>query len=174
VDVSKVQPGEVFPTPRSWAAFNECLRYAKINLGDILGTPTHAALINNIATALVGQSASAEFTKFVRDYKILLTPEDILNKFDANIDRIKKCDNDKLNALINKIADHAKSNDWTVDQAFNLAQFGLLLPEEMLVYMWNQISKCKRIDNMVKFHKIIGDKFIGIINTGKSLTDVKK
>jgi len=174
VDVSKVQPGEVFPTPRSWAAFNECLRYAKINLGDILGTPTHAALINNIATALVGQSASAEFTKFVRDYKILLTPEDILNKFDANIDRIKKCDNDKLNALINKIADHAKSNDWTVDQAFNLAQFGLLLPEEMLVYMWNQISKCKRIDNMVKFHKIIGDKFIGIINTGKSLTDTKK
>lgn len=169
VDVSKVQPGEVFSTPRSWASFDDCLKYAKIDLNDIIGTNTHTALINNIACSLVGQSPAAEFTKFIRDYKILLTPEDILNRFDENIERIKKCENDHLNALINKLIDHAKSNDWSVDQSLNASQFGLILPDEMLVYMWNQLSKCKKIENIQKVHKFIGNKLLQIINNSKSI-----
>ena len=90
---------------------------------------------------MVGQSAAAEFTKFIRDYKILLTPEDILNRFDENIERIEKCENDHLNALINKIVDHAKSNGWSTDQALNASQFGLILPDEMLVYFWNHLPR---------------------------------
>jgi len=170
VDVSKVQPGDVFPTPRSWSSFNDCLSYAKIDLNEIIGTNTHTALMNNIASSLVGQSAAAEFTKFIRDYKILLTPEDILNRFDENVERIEKCENDHLNALINKIVDHAKSNSWSTDQALNASQFGLILPDEMLVYFWNQMSKCKNIDNIQKLHKFIGEKLLQIISQSKAIS----
>jgi len=80
---------------------------------------------------------------------------------------------DECIKLINQIADHAKFNDWTVNQAFNLAQFGLLLPEDMLVYMWNQITKCKHTDNIIKFHSVIGNKLIDIINRPKSIKNNK-
>ena len=167
VDVSKVQPGDPFPTPRSWASFDECLKYAQIDLDKILGTPNQSHLINGIATSLLGQSAAAEFTKFVRDYNVLLTPEDILNRFDANLDRIKKSDNDKINALINKIADHARSNDWSVEQSFNCAQFCFILPEEMLIHFWSLITQCKNQSNVVKVHKLIGDRVVEVLNSSK-------
>ena len=168
VKVSEVKPGEVFPTPASWTRLDECIKYANIQLSKIAGSNKSSATLNALSLGLVGQSAAAEFVKFIRSYNNLLTAENILNELEDYLDRIKKIDNDKLNALIGKIFEHASLNDWTNEQAANCAIFAKLISQEMLIYLWNQISKCKREKNIIALHKYIANELLNVINSTKS------
>lgn len=168
VKVSEVKPGEVFPTPASWTRLDECIKYANIQLSKIAGSNKSSATLNALSLGLVGQSAAAEFVKFIRSYNNLLTAENILNELEDYLDRIKKIDNDKLNALIGKIFEHASLNDWTNEQAANCAIFAKLISQEMLIYLWNQISKCKREKNIIALHKYIANELLNVINSTKN------
>jgi hypothetical protein len=168
VKLSDVKPGEVFPTPASWTRLNDCIKYAQINLNNILGTNKSSSILNSISLGLVGQSAAAEFVKFVRNYNTILTAENILDDLENYVEKIKKIDNDKLNALLGKIYEHACLNDWTQDQAANCAIFAKLISQEMLIYLWNQISKCKREKNVIALHKFIATELVNVINLTKN------
>ena len=168
VKVSEVKPGEVFPTPASWTRLDECIKYANIQLSKIAGSNKSSATLNALSLGLVGQSAAAEFVKFIRSYNNILTAENILNDLEDYLDRIKKIDNDKLNALIGKIFEHASLNDWTNEQAANCAIFAKLISQEMLIYLWNQISKCKREKNIIALHKYIANELLNVINSTKN------
>lgn len=168
VKVSEVKPGEVFPTPASWTRLDECIKYANIQLSKIAGSNKSSATLNALSLGLVGQSAAAEFVKFIRSYNNILTAENILNDLEDYLDRIKKIDNDKLNALIGKIFEHASLNDWTDEQAANCAIFSKLISQEMLIFLWNQVSKCKREKNIIALHKYIANELLNVINTTKN------
>jgi len=168
VKVSEVKPGEVFPTPASWTRLDECIKYADIQLSKIAGSNKSSATLNALSLGLVGQSAAAEFVKFIRSYNNILTAENILNDLEDYLDRIKKIDNDKLNALIGKIFEHASLNDWTDEQAANCAIFSKLISQEMLIFLWNQVSKCKREKNIIALHKYIANELLNVINTTKN------
>jgi len=169
VKVSDVAPGEVFPTPASWTRLNDCIKYANIDLQKSAGTNKSASLLNSLALGLVGQSAAAELVKYIRNYKTILTASNVLDDVNNYIEKIKESDNDKLNALIGKIYEHACSNDWTIDQAMNCALFNSFLSNEMQVYLWNQISKCKRENNIIKYHKFVEKELLAILNTANSI-----
>jgi hypothetical protein len=78
--------------------------------------------------------------------------------------------NNTLNSFITiDLTNYFKIKDLTDNQIFNLAQFGISIPYEMLIFLWTQLSKCKNNNNLIKFHKIIGNRIINIIN-GKNPT----
>ena len=98
-----------------------------------------------------------------------MTALNILDDISNYIEKVKESDNDKLNALIGKIFEHACSNDWTVEQAMNCALFNSFISNEMQVYLWNQISKCKRESNIIKYHKFVEKELLAILNTANSI-----
>jgi len=165
VDLSKVNPGNVFPTPASWARFDEVLKYNNINLID----NRENFDIFNTAIGFIGQETAVEFTDFVNKYEIVVTPEDLLSSFNKCKKKIESMSNDRINSLIERLGEHSSSNDWTVDQARNAAKLGKTISQEMMIHFWSCVTKGKNMNSIQKFHKEIGQYVVDIVNNNKDL-----
>lgn len=165
VDLSKVNPGNVFPTPASWARFDEVLKYNNINLID----NRENFDIFNTAIGFIGQETAVEFTDFVNKYEIVVTPEDLLTSFSKCKKKIESMSNDRINSLIERLGEHSSSNDWTVDQARNAAKLGKAISQEMMIHFWSCVTKGKNMNSIQKFHKEIGQYVVDIVNNNKDL-----
>ena len=167
VDPSKVEPGTVIPTNASWSRLDECLKYSKTNLIDLIGNKNPA--LYNLSAGLVGKEAAIEFVDFIRNYKINITAEDILLNYEKVKDKIKELSNDRINTIISHIAENAKDNEWTPKQAENVAEFAKTISEEMLIHLWGLVADCKNIKTITKFHKYIGTYIVDVVNESKTL-----
>ena len=96
-------------------------------------------------------------------------PENILDSWPEFSDKVGELTNDKLNALISKLANHFTENEWTVDQAQNASRFAKTLPHEMLIHMWSELTKTRKIDNIRKIHRHLGDYIVEVVNTNKEI-----
>ena len=168
VDPTSVEPGVVIPSPASWARFDHCLKYAKIDLVDKAGTKGRSSKIYNMATGLLGQEASIAFTEFLQKYKVMITPEDILDDWLNIKEKVDKLTSDKINGLISKLANHFELNAWTIAQAENASLFAKTISHEMLVHMWSELTKTRKIENIQKFHKFVGEYLVEVVNNSKS------
>ena len=164
---SSFEPGDVFPTPASWTRLDETLKFKNISLLEL--GKTNKPLLFNIASGFVGIPAAIEFSDYIEKYEFNITPEDVLNKYDSIKRKLEKLSNDRLNLLIERIAEHGRTNDWTVSQAKNAANFGKSISEEMLIHMWSKVSETKNIKTIQNFHKYIGQQIVKVVNTNKNL-----
>ena len=96
VNLEKVKPGNVFPTPASWARFDEVLKYTGVSLME----DRNSFDIFNTAIGFIGQEAAVEFTDFVKKYEIVVTPEELLKSFKNCEHKLKTMSNDRINSLI--------------------------------------------------------------------------
>ena len=167
-DLSTAEPGKVFPTPASWARFDETLKYANINIEDYLGKTN--TTIYNIATGFIGVETSIEFSDFVKKYKVHVTPEELLASYTDVKDKLDKMSNDRINALIERLGEHAKINNWTLSQGDNAAKLGKSISHEMLVHFWSVISGTKNLESIKSFHHYIGDYLVKIVNNSQNLS----
>ena len=169
VDPTSVEPGSVIPTPASWSAFNDVLSYAKIDLDQYAGSNRRPTKIFNIAAGFLGKETSITFSEYVQKYNNVIMPENILDSWSEFSEKVGNLTNDKLNALISKLANHFTENEWTVDQAQNASRFAKTLPHEMLIHMWSELTKTRKIDNIRKIHRHLGDYIVEVVNTNKEI-----
>lgn len=165
VDLEKINPGNVFPTPASWARFDEVLKFCEIDLYKDKDTFD----IFNTAIGFLGQEASVEFTDFVKKYEIIVTPEQLLKSFDKCKDKLTSMSNDRINSLIERLGEHGTTNNWTVSQSKNAAKLGKMISEEMMIHFWSCVTKGKNIETIQKFHKEIGQYVVEIVNSNRDI-----
>ena len=165
VDLTKVKPGNVFPTPASWARFDEVLKYNNV---DLYETKNNFDIFNT-AIGFIGQEAAVEFTDFVKKYEIVVTPEELLKSFRSCEEKLKSMSNDRINSLIERLGEHSSTNDWTVSEAKNAARLGRIISEEMMIHFWSCVTKAKNINSIQKFHKEIGEYVVEIVNNNKDI-----
>tara|TARA_Y200000002_G_scaffold354993_1_gene335624 strand:+ start:274 stop:1296 length:1023 start_codon:yes stop_codon:yes gene_type:complete len=165
VNLEKIKPGNVFPTPASWARFDEVLKFNNVNLFESKDNFD----IFNTAIGFIGQEAAVEFTDFVKKYEIVVTPEELLKSFKTCQEKIKSMSNDRINSLIERLGEHSGSNDWTVSEAKNAARLGKMVSEEMLIHFWSCVTKAKNINSIQKFHKEIGEYVVEVVNSNRDL-----
>ena len=165
VDLNKVKPGNVFPTPASWARFDEVLKYSDIDLIE----DRNKFDIFNTAIGFIGQEAAVEFSDFVKKYEVVVTPEELLKSFKNCEHKLKTMSNDRINSLIERLGEHSASNNWTVSQAKNAAKLGKMISEEMMIHFWSKVTGGKNVESIQKFHKEIGQYVVEIVNNNRDL-----
>ena len=166
VDVSKINPGNVFPTPASWARLDEVLKYQNISLAE----NKKDIDIYNTAVGFIGSETSIEFSDFVSKYETVVTPGDLLDSFAKCKSKIEMMSNDRINSLIERLGEHARDNDWTTVQAKNAAKLGKFISEEMMIHFWSKVTQSKNLESIQNFHREIGDYVVEIVNNGKDLS----
>ncbi len=165
---STIEPGTVAPNPASWHRLAESLvhmGYAPANLAGKERAPGFYA----VALGFVGTEAAIAFTTFVEGYDMVISAEDILDNYSGNKEKVAQLTNDRLNAVIEKLANHCKENEWKLSQAKNVASFAESLPGEMMVSLWNTISATQKLPNIQKMHKLIGQKIVKAVQSSRNL-----
>lgn len=168
VDPKTVEQGTVVPSNASWARFDECLKFKGIDLITLAGKEVPKKIFN-ILSGFCGTEASITFVDYISKYKIIVSVEDVLNRYDANKTKIKNLSSDRINTLIDHLGENAKENDWTIDQAKNASKFAKIISEEMLIHMWSVISQSKNLKSIQNFHYYIGKHLVEVVNNSKEL-----
>jgi len=152
---STIEPGKIYPTPRSYEKLNSALmnvNWAPENLaGNDIPDGFYA-----LSTGFLGTEASIAFRDFVKNYEAQISAEDILDGWKKNKGKIKKLNADKHNAIIEKVVDHCKDNEWTPEQAKNACDFVKTLSGEIVVSFFNSVMETNNVPNIRAVHKFIG------------------
>lgn len=153
---------EITPSRRSWERFNRHI-VREVNGSRLIDTPRAAALYD-LGRGFVGPDASRAFVKFMADRDQNITPDDVIERFDAFAGRLGRMKPEQQVALLDKIKHHIKSRNLkvTTEQARNMLGFMKLLPPEIGMNLWSAISGTS-LDNAVCFHKVAAKFFVGTL-----------
>lgn len=169
VDPSKVEAGTVCPNPASWHRLDQALAHMEMAPTSLAGNKS--PLLYPVAQGFIGTEAAIAFNEFIAKYELVLSAEDIIERWGSDIaDRVKASPASGQTAVIEKLADHCKKNTWTVSQANNVAAFSDLLTGELMVQLWNTVSASGNLPNIQKLHKKVGKR---VVEAVKSSRDVK-
>ncbi len=163
------EPDKLYPSPRSYERLDRTLKHAGMAPEQVAGQVGSNTGFYALAHGFLGTEAAICFRDFVANYELQLSPEDLLERWDENKDRILKLTNDQANNLIAKIVEHCKTNDWTVSQCSNLAEWAKQLPGEMMVSMWNGVMETKQVQNITKLHKFLGQAVVEAVQAARQV-----
>ena len=166
VDLNKINPGDVFPTPASWARLDETLKFNNIDLSE---SKAQSNIIYTLSTGFVGREAAIELADFVKKYEVDVKPEDLLISYDRVKSKLDQMSNDRINSLIERLGEHASSNDWTLDQAENVAKLAKSISEEMMIHLWSVVASTNRVKSIQAFHYHIGEYVVDVVNSNRQL-----
>jgi len=168
VDPSSVEAGTVCPNPASWHRLNNALVHMTMAPNDTAGRAN--PILYSVAQGFIGTEAAIAFSEFVTKYELVLRAEDVLDNFKGVLDRIKASPASNTAALIDKLADHCRSNKWTKEQVKNVAAFSEVITGELMIQLWNSVSGTGNLPNIQGLHAHIGKR---IVEAVKSSRDVK-
>ncbi len=167
VDPSSVDPGTVIPCNSQWHRIDEVLKHNSMKLIEEVGKANMN--LYNICLGFVGKEAAIEFTDFIKNYKISVSAEDILNSYDKVKETLKETSNDRINSLIDQLGSLSKESDWSYNQGKNVAEFGKNISQEMALHLWSVITSNKNIESIKSLHKHYGDYIVEIVEQNKEL-----
>ena len=168
-DPSTIQPGNVFPTPASWARLDESIKFINIDL--LNKSKENISTLFSLTQGFIGKETAIEFVDYIKKFEISVSVKDILESFDKCKDKLKKMSNDSINSLIERLGEHSGSNEWNLSQGKNVSRLSEVISDEMLVHLWSCVSKARNIKSIQSFHHHIGTKLVDIINNNKDLTN---
>ena len=164
-------PGSIQPTRRSWQKLNDALMYAQI-----ADEPTHPDFFPML-TGFIGIDASAAFFNFAKNIDYNLTPEELLNNYDApEVQRkISKLGQESLNVCIEKICGHIKGlTSLNEKQTSAIGKFMKILPSELKLSFWTKISIIDNIDIIKQVHVVVVEEVVAIFQSKDELDKEKK
>ena len=164
----QMEPGKTYPNPASWERIDQSLKHAGVCLADCAGRSTPPGLYA-LSTGFVGMEASISFQDFIKGYALQISAEDILNDYKKNSATIEKLSPAKHNALIEKLVNHCRDNEWKVSQAKNACTFIKSLPGEMIVSFFNNVMETNNVPNIRTVHKFIGMKVVEIVTASEKI-----
>ena len=159
-EVGIQEPGGVYPSRRSWEKVDRVLKACELN--EVPADPRFF----NVSRPLLGNEAAIALVEFAKNYEMVISAEDILERFKEVKDRIKKATADQTNGFLEKLVDNSGDNDWSDDQADNAGKFAKLLPGEQLVTFWTKVSSSEggNFKNVQKLHKRISKDLLKAVN----------
>ena len=165
-DVSTVDPGTVLPTPASWHRLDESLQHMGMAPTDSAGNRPDGFYA--VCTGFLGTEAAIAFSEFVARYERVISAEDVLEG------RVKKAQVKELPAsealaVIDKMVEHSKENNWDGKQAKRAADFVRVRGGEQVVYFWTALSKTQVLHNIQALHKEIGDEVVDLVRQARGL-----
>jgi len=143
------EPNKVYPTPRSWVRFNEC-----VVSGDLLDKTdeTNNAIVFNLAQGFVGLEGAVAFLDFRKNYDRQVTIEHILDE--GRFDKVKDWGINEHLAMVEKFENKdtfVKRMDSTRLQ--NLIDYLDIIPSECAMRLWQLLSSDNtNEDNMLDIH----------------------
>ena len=144
------EPNKVYPTPRSWVRFNDCV----VN-GDLLNADTDGsnAVLFNLAQGFVGLEGAVAFTDFRKTYERQVTIEHIIDE--GRLEKVAEWGINEHSAMVEKIENKdILATRLTADQIQNLVNYFAVLPSECGMKLWTLIGKeSSNQDNMVDIHQ---------------------
>lgn len=142
------EPNKVYPTPRSWVRFDECV--AK---GDLLAPSSSDGILFNIAQAFIGLEGAVAFTDFRKSYERQVTIEHIID--DGDFDKVADWGINEHSAMIEKFeAKNILGEKLNEKQVQNIVDYFAMLPSEPAMKLWILIGKdTSDQDNMVAIHQ---------------------
>lgn len=171
VDPSSVEPGTVCPNPASWHRVNDSLNYMNMAPSSVAGQPSPNGFYA-LCMGMIGVEAAIAFCKFVKDFEVQISAEDVLNG-KVDLETVSGLPVSTINSLVDKLHHHCKDNDWTMAQCKNIEQLTGVVSDEVMVHIWNKITSSNRIANIQKMHKLIGNKVVAAVQASRKL-DKKK
>ncbi len=166
VDPASVEPGTVVPTPASWHRLGETFAAMQMNATELAGNATPAHFYS-VALGFVGTEAAISFCDFVKNYERQISAEDIL-KGKVTAEDIKELPASSATAVIDKLGNHSKENEWTKKQVKNVAEFAKELGGEMLIATFTAIQKANNLKNLMAINKLIGQEVVALVNSARS------
>lgn len=169
-DLDTIEPMTAHCTPRSWARLDQCLKYAGMAPSDVAGEDPPGSFYS-ICVANIGPAASIALSKFVRSYSRVITATDVLDRWEAKKSVIAKASHDEITALLSKIGDHCKKNDWTEEQVTNLVDFAdTCFTGEDYLSLFTKIMSSKNHGNISLVHRTpVTAKIMAAVNTAEKL-----
>ena len=168
VDVATVEPGTVCPNPASWHRLADSLAHMGwAPMADGICGDACPAGLYPVAQGFVGTEAAIALTTFIKGYELVVTAEDVLERWEEVQDRVKDMNASDQAAVIDRLAAHCKDNKWSEKQAKRVAGFAEELGGEMLITLWNGISQSGNLPNIQKVHKLIGTKVVAIVQESR-------
>jgi len=153
--IGQIEPGKIYPTPRSYEKLNSSLDSIGWSPSDLAGEACPSGFYA-LSTGFIGVEASIAFRDFVQSLDAQISAEDILNRWSKFKTKVTSLKDDKKNAIIEKLVDHCKDNDWSLKQAKSACAFIKDLSGEMVVSFFNSVLETNNIPNIRKVHKFIG------------------
>jgi hypothetical protein len=143
------EPNKVYPTPRSWVRFNECV----VN-GELLDKSDDQsnAILFNLAQGFVGIEGAIAFVDFRKSYDRQVTIEHILDE--GRFDKVKDWGINEHIALIEKFdSKDIFANRMNRTQIQNLVDYLDMIPSECTMKLWQMIgAEGANDDNMLDVH----------------------
>ena len=164
----QIEPGKVYPTPRSYERINSAFGSVGWHPERIAGKGLPSGCYA-MMTGFLGTEASLALQGFIQDYEMQISAEDILDRWNENADRIKSLTDDKHNSIIEKIVDNCKDNEWTPKQTKNACDFIKDLSGEMIVSFFNSVMETNNVPNIRSVHKLIGMLVVDTVNASNRL-----
>lgn len=160
-----LQPGEIYPSPRSWVNLSRDLQHYNSVGHDLLKDLDYLMLL---AKGCVGSTTAINFVEFIRkDYKTL-TPEDILNRFNEEMERlVTQAESTETSFYCKNLTTYLKKNteNLSSNQLGNLYRFFRALPREVAGGFWSGMTRDCRA-HATKFHgyKDVADYVMEILS----------
>ena len=167
VDPTQVEPGTVAPNPASWHRLDTTYKHAGMAPVTVAGSRPDGFYA--LATGFVGTEAAIALTEFVEKYELVISAEDILDRYEEIEDRIGELNASGHSALIEKIADNCKDTKWKARQAKNVARYAEALSGELMVSLWNSCSKTQNLPNIKQLHGILGTKIVTAVQASRKV-----
>lgn len=164
---SSIEPGNVFPTPASWARLDQSIKYSEINLEE--KRKENISFLFNLSQGFIGKETALDFVDYVKKFKIQIKPEDLLKSFDDCKSKLENSSNDAINSLIERLGEHAEKNNWNLEQSKNVYKICDLISEEMILHLWSCVSKSKNMVTIQNIHHYLGERLVNIINSNKDI-----
>lgn len=163
-----MEPGKVYPNPASWERLNQSLCHSGMAPSDYAGKMTPDGFYS-LCMGFIGVEATISFQDFVKDYEIQISASDILNGWKNIKSDVMKQTSSKHNALIEKLVNHCRDEEWSVKQAKNATDFVKELPGEMIVSFFNMVMETNNVPNIRAVHKFIGMLVVETVTASEKL-----
>jgi hypothetical protein len=165
---TKVSPGTVQPSPRSWVRLDEALKIANLYEVDIQKDKTAEQFFYCMTVGLVGTEASIAFTDFVKNMERQVSALDVLDAWEANQQRVNDLGQEKWNIISEKIIDFMSETVLTEEQCKNLGKYFWVIPAELRIAFWTTCAgkhiECPPMDANIKaMHIHVVDSIIDAV-----------
>ncbi len=164
----QMEPGKVYPNPASWDRLNTSLEYAGMSPSSCCGE-NYNILFYSMCTGFIGPETTIAFSDYVKNHEIKFSAEDVLNEYEKHSELINSLSTDKKNDLLNIIVTYTVDNEVDIDQVKNVCDFVNTCSDEMLVNFMNMVMETKKLPNIRKFHKLLGNKVVEVVTEANNI-----
>lgn len=159
-------PGTVYPYPASWHRLDSSLKHADIEPSKFAGGDIDDLLFY-FASGFVGSITSAAFVDYIRNYKLKISAEDVLDDFDQYEDEINLLTSDKKNEIIDYINLYLAENNLSNDQASNLNKFLGCTSDEVVYNFMQEALEMKNLHNSKMIYSFLKNRIMKVYENSK-------